>query len=137
EPEGPSHSRPGGNWGASNLLQNGSVACLADFGPGLSFKAQVVELKDVPSNTPLGYGASFYTRRPSRIATVPVGYADGLSRALSNRGWAIVSDQYARTVGNISMDLSLLDVTDIPGVAVGDEVILIGKSAECSISALA
>lgn len=135
EPEGPSHSRPGGDLRASNVLQNGSVACLADFEPVLSFKSQVVYLKDVPSNTPLGYGASFYTRRPSRIATVPVGYADGLSRALSSRGRAIVNDGYARIVGSISMDLTLLDVTDIPGVEVGDEVILIGRSEHCSITA--
>lgn len=109
---------------------------LSDFEPILTFKSRVVYMKDVPSGTPLGYGAAFHTRRPSRIATVPVGYADGLSRALSNRGCAIVRDQKARIVGNISMDLSLLDVTDIPGVAVGDEVILIGKSAHCSITAL-
>jgi alanine racemase len=109
---------------------------LSDFEPILSFKSRVVYLKDVPSGTPLGYGAAFHTRRPSRIATVPVGYADGLSRALSNRGRAIVGDQRARIVGNISMDLTLLDVTDIPGVAVGDEVILIGRSEHCSITAL-
>ena len=106
------------------------------FEPILAFKSRVVYLKDVPSGTPLGYGASFYTRRPSRVATVPVGYADGLSRALSNRGWAIIGDQYARIVGNVSMDLSLLDVTDVPGVSVGDEVVLIGKSGRCSITAL-
>ncbi|HEV2234267.1 MAG TPA: alanine racemase [Terriglobia bacterium] len=106
------------------------------FEPVLTFKSRVVYLKDVPSGTPLGYGAAFHSRRPSRIATVPVGYADGLSRALSNRGHAIVRDQRACIVGNISMDLTLLDVTDIPDVAVGDEVILIGKSVHCSISAL-
>ena len=106
------------------------------FEPVLSFKSRVVYLKDVPSGTPLGYGAAFHTRRPSRIATVPVGYADGWSRALSSRGCAIVRDQRARIVGNISMDLTLLDVTEIPGVAVGDEVILIGKSEHCSITAL-
>ena len=104
--------------------------------PVLSFKSRVVYLKDVPSRTPLGYGGAFHTRRTSRIATVPVGYADGLSRALSNRGRAIVRDRYARIVGNISMDLSLLDVTDIPGVDVGDEVILLGASENCSIDAL-
>jgi alanine racemase len=109
---------------------------LPEFEPILTFKSRVVYMKDVPSGTPLGYGAAFHTRRPSRIATVPVGYADGLSRALSNRGRAIVRDQRARLVGNISMDLSLLDVTDIPGVAVGDEVILIGRSEHCSITAL-
>ena len=112
-----------------------SLARLAEFEPVLTFKSRVVYLKDVPSNTPLGYGAGYHTRRPSRIATVPVGYADGLSRALSNRGWAIVNDDYARIVGSISMDLTLLDVTDIPGVEVGDEVILIGRSEHCSITA--
>jgi len=106
------------------------------FEPVLTFKSRVVYLKDVPSGTPLGYGGVFHTRRPSRIATVPVGYADGLSRALSNRGRAIVRDRYARIVGNISMDLTLLDVTDIPGVDVGDESILLGKSEHCSITAL-
>jgi len=106
------------------------------FEPILTFKSRVVYLKDVPSGTPLGYGAAFHTRRTSRIATVPVGYADGLSRGLSNRGRAIVRDHYARIVGNISMDLTLLDVTDIPGVDVGDEVILLGASEHCSITAL-
>lgn len=109
---------------------------LAEFEPVLTFKSQVVYLKDVPSNTPLGYGAAYHTRRPSRIATVPVGYADGLNRALSGCGRAIVNDDYARIVGSISMDLTLIDVTDIPGVEVGDEVILIGRSEHCRITAL-
>jgi alanine racemase len=98
-------------------------------------KSRVVYLKDVPSGTPLSYGAAFHTRRPSRIATVPVGYADGLSRGLSNRGCAMISGRCARIVGNISMDLTLLDVTDIPGVVVGDEVVLIGNSGQDSITA--
>ena len=109
---------------------------LPAFEPILTFKSRVVYLKDVPRGTPLGYSAAFHARRRSRIATVPVGYADGLSHALSNRGRAIVRDGYARIVGSISMDLSLLDVTDIPGVNVGDEVILIGQSEHCSITAL-
>lgn len=109
---------------------------LPEFEPILTFKSRVVYLKDVPSETPLGYGAAFHTRRPSRIATVPVGYADGLSRALSNRGHAIVRGTLARLVGSISMDLSLLDVTDIPGVNVGDEVMLLGQSNGRSITAL-
>ncbi len=109
---------------------------LLEVEPVLTFKSRVVYLKDVPSGTPLGYGAAFHTRRRSRVATVPVGYADGLSRALSNRGRAIVRDHSARIVGNISMDLTLLDVTDIPGVDVGDEVVLLGKSEHCSITAL-
>jgi alanine racemase len=107
-----------------------------EFEPALTFKSRVVYLKDVPSKTPLGYGEAFHTRRPSRIATVPVGYADGLNRALSNRGHAIVRGRLARLVGSISMDLSLLDVTDIPGVNVGDEVMLLGRSRQTSITAL-
>ncbi|HEV2495391.1 MAG TPA: alanine racemase [Terriglobia bacterium] len=109
---------------------------LPAFEPILTFKSRVVYLKDVPSGSPLGYGASFYTRRPSRVATVPVGYADGLSRGLSNRGHVIINDRHARIVGQISMDLTLLDVTDLPGVAVGDEIIVIGKSESCQITAL-
>lgn len=104
--------------------------------PILTLKSRVVYLKDVPTGTPLGYGAAFHTRRRSRIATVPVGYADGLSRALSNRGWAIVRGHCARIVGNISMDLTLLDVTDVPGVDIGDEIILLGQDDNCSITAL-
>ncbi|MCL5005736.1 MAG: alanine racemase [Acidobacteria bacterium] len=104
--------------------------------PILTLKSRVVYLKDVPSGTPLGYSAAFHTRRRSRIATVPVGYADGLSRSLSNRGRAIVRDCGARIVGNISMDLTLLDVTDVPGVDIGDEVTLLGQTDHCSITAL-
>jgi alanine racemase len=106
------------------------------FEPVLTFKSCIVYMKDVPSGTPLGYGAAFYTRRTSRIATVPVGYADGLSHALSNRGYAIVRGRRARIVGSISMDLSLLDVTDIPGTNIGDEVVLMGQADHCSISAV-
>jgi len=106
------------------------------FEPVLTFKSRIVYMKDVPSGTPLGYGAAFYTRRPSRIATVPVGYADGLSHALSNRGYAIVHGRRARMVGSVSMDLSLLDVTDIPGTDVGDEIMLLGQSEGASITAL-
>ncbi len=107
-----------------------------DVEPILTLKSRVVFLKDVPCGTPLGYGAAFHTRRRSRIATVPVGYADGLSRALSNRGSAIVRGSYAGIVGNISMDLTLLDVTDVPGLDIGDEVTLLGNADGCSITAL-
>lgn len=104
--------------------------------PILTLKSRVVYLKDVPSGTPLGYGAAFHTRRRSRIATVPVGYADGLSRALSNRGRAIIRGSSARIVGNISMDLTLLDVTDVPGVDIGDEAVLLGPGDHGAITAL-
>ena len=107
-----------------------------EFEPVLTFKSRIVYMKDVPSGTPLGYSAAFYARRPSRIATVPVGYADGLSHALSNRGFAIVRGRRARIVGSVSMDLSLLDVTDITGTNIGDEVILMGRAGQSSITAV-
>jgi len=110
------------------------ASAIPHFEPILALKSRIVFLKDLPGGTPLGYGATFYTERPSRIATVPIGYADGLPRHLSNRGQAIVRDQFAPIVGAISMDLTLLDVTDIPGAAVGDEVVFIGKTAHCSIA---
>jgi len=81
--------------------------------------------------TPLGYGAAFHTRRTSRIATVRSGYADGLSRQLSNRGCAIVRQRSARIVGNISMDLTLLDLPISPALTVGDEVTLVGRFDHC------
>jgi alanine racemase len=100
----------------------------------LTWKSRIIALKEVPAGTPLGYGAGYVTQKTSRIATIPAGYADGLKRHLSNRGRTIVRDHYAAIIGNISMDLTLLDVTDIPGVAVGDEVILIGQSEHCSVT---
>jgi alanine racemase len=118
-----------------NALPGQAPPPVEEFEPILTFKSRVVYLKDSPSGTPLGYGAAFHTRRASRIATLPVGYADGLSRSLSNRGRALVRGHSARIVGNISMDLTLLDVTDIPGVEVGDEVVLIGASDGCSVTA--
>ena len=77
--------------------------------------------------SPLGYGALWRAPRASRIATVAMGYADGLSRQLSNRGHMLVRGKRAPIVGAISMDMSMLDVTDLPGVAVRDEVVALGN----------
>jgi alanine racemase len=85
---------------------------------------------------PLGYGGTFITKAPARVAVLPVGYADGYNRQLSNRGRVIVRDHYAPIIGSISMDLTLADVTGIPGIAVGDEVILLGASDGLSVDAL-
>ena len=106
-----------------------------EFEPVLTFKSRIVYMKDVPSGTPLGYSAAFYTRRPSRIATVPVGYADGLSHALSNRGYAIVRGRRARIVGSISMDFRCSTSPTSPGTNIGDEVILMGQADHSSITA--
>jgi len=103
--------------------------------PVLSWKTRILSLRDVPARQPLGYNGAYVTQAPARIAALPVGYADGLSRKLSSRGRVIVRDDYAVMVGNISMDLTLIDVTGIPGAEVGDEVILIGSTGTRSITA--
>jgi alanine racemase len=96
--------------------------------PVLSLHSRIILLKKVPSQTPLGYGNTFYTTRESLIATLPIGYEDGWRRALSNRGKVLIKGHFAPIVGRVSMDLTLVDVTDIPTVSLGDEALLIGES---------
>jgi alanine racemase len=95
--------------------------------PVLSWKTSVVHLKTVPAGTPISYGSTWTAPRPSRIATLPVGYADGWSRLLSNRGAVLVRGRRAPIVGRVCMDLCMVDVTDLPRVELGDEVVLIGR----------
>lgn len=94
----------------------------------LSWKTRVIALKNVPAGQAIGYGGTFVTQQPSRIAVLPVGYADGFHRLLSNRGRVIVRGEYAPVAGRVSMDLTTIDVTNISGIDVGDEVILIGRT---------
>jgi alanine racemase len=95
--------------------------------PVLSLETQVVFLKDVPAGAPIGYDGTWRAPRPTRIATIPVGYNDGLSWRLSNRGEALVRGQRAPIVGLVSMDYTTVDVGHIAGVRVGDRVTLIGS----------
>jgi alanine racemase len=99
-----------------------------DMKPVMSLHSRIAHLKSVPAGIPLGYGRTFVTSRESRIATIPAGYADGLRRALSNCGWALVRGLPAPIVGRVSMDLTLIDVTEIPDCSAGDHVILIGQA---------
>jgi alanine racemase len=104
--------------------------------PILTWKTRILSLRSFPGDQALGYGATYITKAPAHVAVLPVGYADGYNRQLSNRGRVIVRDHYAPIVGRISMDLTLADVTGIPGVAVGDEVILLGSGDGLSVDAL-
>jgi alanine racemase len=104
--------------------------------PILTWKTRILSLRDFSANQPLGYGATYVTKAPAHVAVLPVGYADGYNRQLSNQGRVIVRDHYAPIVGRISMDLTLVDVTGIPGIAVGDEVILLGSSEGLTVDAL-
>lgn len=89
-------------------------------------RSEIVDLRTIEPGEPVGYGALFRAARPSRIATIPIGYADGLSRHLSNKGHVLVRGRRAPIVGAVSMDMSMIDVTDLPGVSVSDEVVVLG-----------
>jgi alanine racemase len=106
-----------------------------DVRPVMSLHSRIVMLKTVPAGTPLGYGCAFTTARESLVATLPIGYADGLRRLHSNNGRVLIRGQFAPIVGRVSMDLTIIDVTDVPGVELGDEALLIGERNGLGISA--
>ena len=94
--------------------------------PAMTFRTHVLYVKSLPPGSPVSYGQTFHTKRASRIATLAVGYADGYRRDLSNRGWVLIRGHRVPVVGNVTMDLTMVDVTDIPDASEGDEVILFG-----------
>jgi len=103
--------------------------------PVMSLHSRITLLKWVPQGETVGYGCTFEASRKTLVATVPIGYDDGYMRALSNRGHAIIRGVYATVIGRISMDLTLIDVTNVPGVQTEDEVTLLGTEGELSVSA--
>ncbi|MDR1573228.1 MAG: alanine racemase [Clostridiales Family XIII bacterium] len=109
----------------------------ADFPlrPVMSVKAKITYLKRVPKGTPVSYGRMFITQRESLIGTLSLGYADGLPRALTGKGRAVLREAYAPIVGAICMDQCMIDVTDIPGAAPGDEAIVMGAQGDACVSA--
>jgi len=104
--------------------------------PVLTWKTRVLTVKDVAAGEAVGYMGTYVTQKRSRIAVLPVGYADGYPRLLSNRARVIVRGEYAPVVGRVSMDLTMVDVGHIPGVTVGDEVILIGSNNGKAVDAV-
>lgn len=107
----------------------------AGFEPALAFKTRVALVRDVPAGRFVSYGATFETQRASRIAVLMVGYADGFRRQPHNYGEVLVHGKRAPIVGRVCMDQTMIDVTDIPGVHMGDEVVLIGKQGSDELSA--
>jgi alanine racemase len=103
--------------------------------PVLSLRALVTHVKEVPAGASVGYGATWRAERPSRIASVSIGYADGVFRARSNRGWALVRGRRAPLVGTVSMDTVTLDVSAVAEAEPGDVATLIGVDAEERVSA--
>lgn len=125
--------RPGimlyGSYPSPRMLKNVALR------PVLTWKTRVLQLQELAAGSSISYGRTFRAERPSRIATLPVGYADGFNRLLSNRWSVLVRGKKAPLAGRVCMDLTMADVTDIPGVEVGDEVVLLGRQGNQEISA--
>jgi alanine racemase len=109
-------------------------AVAAGFRPVMTLLTHIVQVKDLPPEFPISYGQTFVTRRSSKIAVLPVGYADGYGRALSNRASVLVRGQRAPVVGTVCMDMTMIDVTDVAGAERGDEVVLWGEQQGSTLS---
>ena len=102
------------------------IAGVPELKPVMRVLTAIVALRSIPTGDRIGYGHTWQAERPSLIATIPMGYADGLSRLLSNRGHVLVRGRRAPIAGTISMDMTMVDVTDIPGAKLGDEIVVLG-----------
>jgi alanine racemase len=103
--------------------------------PVLTWRALIGQFQDVQSGETVGYGRSWTALRPTRIAVIPVGYADGYTRSLGNRARVLIRGCYAPVLGRVCMNIMMVDVTDIPGVVVGDEVVLLGRQGDAQVTA--
>ncbi|MBR5485683.1 MAG: alanine racemase [Oscillospiraceae bacterium] len=102
--------------------------------PAMSLKSTVSMVKEIPAGRKVSYGGTYETTAPTRIATIPVGYADGYSRLLSNKSRVIINGCYAPVIGRVCMDQMMVDVTAVPNVVRGSEVVLAGKSGELEVT---
>lgn len=105
-----------------------------DLRPALRWESRITHLKTLESGREIGYGGTYTTTRPTRVATVPVGYADGYRRNLSGRFYVLIRGKKAPILGRICMDQMMVDVTEIPDAALNDTVVLVGKSGDLNIS---
>lgn len=104
------------------------------YEPVLSFKTRVVYVKDVPAGSSISYGRSFIAQKPMKVATLPVGYGDGYLRAFSNKAEVLIKGKRRRVLGNVTMDMMMVDITDAPEVSVGDEAVLAGRQGDEEIT---
>src|SRR5262249_30300185 len=103
--------------------------------PALRLRTRIAQTRRVAAETAVGYGGTWVSSRPSTIATLPIGYADGLHRLNSNRAQVVVRGRPAPVAGRVCMDHAMIDVTDVPGVAAGDAVVLIGSQDGATVTA--
>ena len=114
-------------------LHAGGAAGVDPLQRVISWRTRVMELKPVATGEFVGYGTTFIAPRPTLVASIPVGYSHGYARSLSNQGRALVRGRRVGVIGIVNMSLTMLDVTTVPGVSVGDEVVLIGHQRRMSI----
>ncbi len=107
---------------------------IVKFEPALSFKSTIVYVKTIPAGTAVGYGRTYIADKERTIATIPLGYGDGYPRGMSNKGYVLIHGKRAPIIGRVCMDQFMVDVTDIPGTAVNDEVTLIGTAGAETIT---
>ncbi len=126
--------RPGvsqyGLWPSDEVDKN-----LVDLKPVMAIKSTVIQVKSVGPNFAVSYGSTHHTSRPTRIATVPIGYADGFDRNLSSKGHMLVKGVRTLIIGRVCMDLTVIDVGHIPDVALEDEVVIMGRQGDEEITA--
>ena len=104
------------------------------FEPILSLKTRIVYLKDVPTGSSISYNRSFIAKEPMKVATLPIGYGDGYLRSLSNKAEVLIGAKRCRVLGNITMDMMMVDVSQVPGAKVGDEVVIVGTQGKQTIT---
>ncbi len=102
--------------------------------PAMSLKSQISYVKYLEENVSVGYGRTYFTTKKTKVATVPIGYADGYSRAFSNKARVIVNGHYAPVIGNVCMDQMMINVSEIPNVNEGDSVIIMGSDGKNTVS---
>ena len=103
--------------------------------PLMKIKTNILRIKNMPAEYPVSYGRTFITKRESRIAVIPAGYADGYNRLFSNNAFVLIRGKRAPVAGRVCMDITLADVTDIAGVSEEDEVVLLGRQGDEMITA--
>jgi alanine racemase len=119
--------RPGiALFGVAPRLPGASEGLVGDLRQAMRVRSEIVDVRDVAAGAAVGYGAMWRAERASRVATIPMGYADGLSRRLSNRGSVLVRGARAPIVGAVSMDMAMIDVTGVPGACIKDDVVVLG-----------
>jgi alanine racemase len=112
-----------------------TAAPILQLQPVMSFKTRVIQIKELDPGCGISYGHTFVTRRKSRIAVLPVGYADGYLRKLSNRAEVLIGGRRAPVCGRVCMNATMVDITDLPPVHIGDEAVLMGQQGDAVISA--